>query len=180
MRREGLTTAPRMCVHLERIVRYPVQAPGVAALAYSCELGFDLLHAHLHVYNRFGRVEKVTVARPGLSLASWTFRFYKPLFLTPQATAVSPCCRRHCYEAAVRAYGRQVSGIGTRPPSSGRSEDRVHRSPWPLQAQAASCAVVMLVYILKFKSSVIRIPRLPRLVSTCLHVLPTLPSLHVE
>jgi hypothetical protein len=70
-----------MRVHLKRIVGDPVQASGVAALAYSCELGFDLLHACLHVYDCFGRVEKATIARPGLSLASWIFRFYGLCFL---------------------------------------------------------------------------------------------------
>jgi hypothetical protein len=70
-----------MCVHLKRVMGHLVQASGVAALAYSCELGLDLLHAYLHVYDCFGRVEKAAIARSGLSLASWTFRFYGPCFL---------------------------------------------------------------------------------------------------
>jgi hypothetical protein len=38
----------------------------------------------------------------------------------------------------------------------------------------------MLLYILTFKRLVLRIPRLPRLVSTRLHVPPILPTQHVE
>jgi hypothetical protein len=68
-RRERLTATPSMCVHGDCILRYPLQASRVAALAYSCELGLDLLHAHFHVDDRFGRVEEVAVAGSILSSA---------------------------------------------------------------------------------------------------------------
>lgn len=53
----------RMCIHFDRVVRYALYASGIAALAYSCKLGFDLLHLHFHVDDRFGCGEEVAVAR---------------------------------------------------------------------------------------------------------------------
>lgn len=61
---------PCMCIHLDRIVRYFLQASRVAALSDSSKLGLDLLHAYLHVYDRFSRIEKATVTRPMPSLVS--------------------------------------------------------------------------------------------------------------
>jgi hypothetical protein len=53
----------RMRIHFDRVVRYALHASGVAALAYSCKLGFDLLHLDFHVDDCFGRGEEVAVAR---------------------------------------------------------------------------------------------------------------------
>jgi hypothetical protein len=59
-----------VCLHLDRIVRYLLQATWIAALSYSCELGLNLFHTDLHVYDCFGGVEKAAVTRPIPSSAS--------------------------------------------------------------------------------------------------------------
>jgi hypothetical protein len=107
-------------------------------VSHSRELGFDLLHADLHIDDRLGRVEKVAVARPGILLTHLTV--LRQIRSTQQATAASLDCRRHCCEAVVLACERQVLDIGTRLPTIGKPEDLVPRSS--SCSYASACRVI--------------------------------------
>jgi len=130
----GLTAAPCMGVHIGRVFCYPLETPGVAALSDSCQPRLDLLHAHFHVDDCFGRIEEVAVTPAAIQLAASLICLVSSR--TQRATVASRDCRRHCCGAAVPAFAPPVSGIEMRPPTIGRFVGRALPSPWPVRVRA--------------------------------------------